>query len=275
MSQSDLDKEKEAEKSSANGTSADASNNNDDDLHKSSASTNEKNIDSDADQSDLDRPIAHSAKKTQQSQESKQEDFNKDFDVNKSLSANSSSDSSQDQSSLSSSDIKPKAKPVHSKKFIKKAFNSYGASSGVEKLFPGFDGRPRLIRSSNKQWGYIADSKPEDVKKVRVANVQMSARKARLVVDMVRNKPISEAAIILAHSQKKAALVVSKLLHSAVVSMDFDPNFFYVISKAYVNEGKTLKRLRYRAQGRGSRVNKRSCTIVLEIAPAYFKLSFG
>ncbi len=94
-----------------------------------------------------------------------------------------------------------------------------------------------------------------------------SARKARLVVDLVRGKSVIEAQKILFLSKQKVAKQMYKLLNSAVANAkdlaagtnDAD----LVVSKAYANEGRTAKRFRPRAQGRATTILKRSCHIYL------------
>ena len=99
--------------------------------------------------------------------------------------------------------------------------------------------------------------------------VRMSARKVRLVVDQIRGKPVNEAYAALQFSKKRAAEPVGKTLRSAVANaqersqddgsvLDVDELF---VSKAYVDEGPTLRRWRARAQGRASPIRKRTSHI--------------
>lgn len=96
--------------------------------------------------------------------------------------------------------------------------------------------------------------------------IRISARKARLVVDTIRGRDIEAARQILDFSDKAAARVVSKVLHSAVANAENNnglaPDDLYV-AKVYVDEGPTLKRFRPRAMGRATRINKRTCHITL------------
>lgn len=99
--------------------------------------------------------------------------------------------------------------------------------------------------------------------------IRVSARKARLVVDLIRGKDVAEAQQILDYSDKAVARVVSKVLNSAIANAEhnngLDLDELYV-SRAYADEGPTLKRFRPRAMGRATRINKRTChiTVVLE-----------
>ncbi|WP_217588979.1 50S ribosomal protein L22 [Lentibacillus saliphilus] len=99
--------------------------------------------------------------------------------------------------------------------------------------------------------------------------VRIAPRKARLVVDLIRGKDVGEAIAILRHTQRGVSPVIEKVLNSAIANaehnyeMDTD-NLF--VSEAYVNEGVTLKRFRPRAQGRASRINKRTSHITVVVS---------
>ena len=132
--------------------------------------------------------------------------------------------------------------------------------------------KSHVVRYSRKKWLIIEqnDKYYKNVMKFSAGDVEMSARKARLVVDMIRYKSLEDAAKILIHNHKKAAFVVSKLLRSAMASIINDYKMSFSISsciilRAYVNEGPTRKRIRHRAQGRAMRVRKRTCKIVVEV----------
>ncbi len=98
---------------------------------------------------------------------------------------------------------------------------------------------------------------------------RISAQKARLVIDQIRGKAVGEALNILAFSNKKAAVLVKKVLESAIANaehnngMDVDE---LKVSTAFVNEGMTLKRIKPRAKGRADRILKRSCHITVKVA---------
>lgn len=99
--------------------------------------------------------------------------------------------------------------------------------------------------------------------------VRVSARKMRLVADMVRGKGVVEARTVLAFSTKNAAKVVTKVLGSAVANAennhDMSGDDLY-ISTILVNEGPTLKRIRPRAMGRAFRIRKRTCHVTVELS---------
>jgi large subunit ribosomal protein L22 len=101
--------------------------------------------------------------------------------------------------------------------------------------------------------------------KASVKNVRISPRKARLVVDAVRGRSVSDALSILAFTRKKAALPVEKLLKSAVANAmdshgvnDVDT---LVIDQIMVDEGPALKRFTPRARGRATPIRKRTSHI--------------
>ena len=101
--------------------------------------------------------------------------------------------------------------------------------------------------------------------------IRMSPQKARLVVDLIRGKAVSEALGILEYTPKAACRPVAKLLNSAVAcandkgGIDIDTLF---VKRVFVDQGPTLKRFRARAMGRGTRILKRTChiTVVLDEA---------
>jgi large subunit ribosomal protein L22 len=99
--------------------------------------------------------------------------------------------------------------------------------------------------------------------------VRTSARKARLVVDHIRGRPVPEARTVLAFTQRAAAREVEKVLRSAVANAEANHGLVgdeLVVTAAYVDEGPTIKRWRARARGRLGRINKRTCHITLKLA---------
>ena len=101
-------------------------------------------------------------------------------------------------------------------------------------------------------------------------NVPSSPRKMRYVVDMIRGMEVSRALGTLRFSQKAASTPVEKLLRSAIANWEqktdrkAEAGELYV-SKAYVDEGVTLKRMRPAPQGRGYRIRKRSNHVTLYV----------
>lgn len=102
----------------------------------------------------------------------------------------------------------------------------------------------------------------------KVSGVRVSARKARLVVDTVRGKPVGEALAILRFLPQKSAHDVSKVLRSAIANAehnyDLDPDSLYV-KRIYADEGPTYKRWRPRARGRVNQILKRTTHITVVV----------
>jgi large subunit ribosomal protein L22 len=102
--------------------------------------------------------------------------------------------------------------------------------------------------------------------------VHSSARKARLVTDLIRGRSVPEARTILAFSSRAVAKDVEKVLRSAVANAETHPSLHWqgddlVVVAAFADEGPTLKRWRARARGRVARIRKRTCHITIELAP--------
>ena len=101
---------------------------------------------------------------------------------------------------------------------------------------------------------------------------RMSASKVREVLDLIRNKHVATALDILANTDREAALMVGKLLASAIANAANNhglvPDELYV-SVAYADEGVTMKRFKPRARGSASRIRKRTAhvTIVVDRMP--------
>lgn len=99
--------------------------------------------------------------------------------------------------------------------------------------------------------------------------VRISPQKIRLVMGQVRGKRVEEALNLLSFAPQKGAKILKKLLDSAVANAqqnaDVDVDALY-IARIYADEGPTLKRWRPRAQGRATRIRKRTShlTVVLD-----------
>ena len=92
--------------------------------------------------------------------------------------------------------------------------------------------------------------------------LRISARKTRLVADLVRGKNVEDAIFTLSVTRRAASEPISKLIASAKANAEnsddtIDGDKLYV-KEIYVNEGPTLKRFRPRAMGRATRINKRT-----------------
>ena len=93
-------------------------------------------------------------------------------------------------------------------------------------------------------------------------HVRISARKARLVADLIRGKSVDEALGILALTPKKASPIIKKVMLSAAANARFKnegeaalANERIIVKEIRIDEGPTMKRIRPRAQGRAYRIN--------------------
>ena len=100
----------------------------------------------------------------------------------------------------------------------------------------------------------------------KVTYVRISPRKVKIVLDLIRNKPVDVAMAILKHTPKAACEPLEKLLKSAIANAEnnfhMDKNALYV-AECFVCPGPILKRVRPRAQGRAFRIEKRTSHITL------------
>ena len=113
----------------------------------------------------------------------------------------------------------------------------------------------------------VADTRTEVRAEARY--VRTAPRKAQLVAEQIRGRPVPEARTILAFMTRDAARDVERVLSSAVANAEqnhnLDADELYV-SVATVGAGPTLKRWRARARGRVARIKKRTCHITIALA---------
>jgi large subunit ribosomal protein L22 len=108
----------------------------------------------------------------------------------------------------------------------------------------------------------------------RVRHIRVTPQKARRVVDLIRGKQAAEALAILKFAPQSASEPVYKLVASAMANarVKADASNSYLdeqdlfVSKAFVDEGSTLKRFRPRAQGRAFKILKRTSHITVVLA---------
>lgn len=121
---------------------------------------------------------------------------------------------------------------------------------------------------------HLAADRIKEAKKTqyfaRLNDIPSSPRKMRLVVDMIRGMEVNRALGVLRYSNKAASKDVEKVLRSAIANWEQknerkaeEGELF--VTKAYVDEGVTLKRLRPAPQGRGHRIRKRSNHVSLYV----------
>lgn len=103
----------------------------------------------------------------------------------------------------------------------------------------------------------------------RAKGVPVSPQKARLVANSVRGKTVEEAIELLRFNPSKSASLTLKVVESALataenrLNLDIDT---LSIGRIYVDEGRTLKRIRPRAKGSADRILKRSSHITVELS---------
>src|SRR5437764_12946874 len=99
-------------------------------------------------------------------------------------------------------------------------------------------------------------------------NLVVKPKKASRVIELIRDMPAQESLSVLKFAPKAASEPVAKVLASAIANAEhnfsLDPESL-IITRAYVDEGPTLKRFRPRAQGRAYRIRKRTSHITIEV----------
>ena len=94
--------------------------------------------------------------------------------------------------------------------------------------------------------------------------IRMSPTKARQVVDLIRGRHVDEARRVLKFTPRGASVPVGKVLESAIANAEHNrglPADELIVVRAWADEGPTLRRFRPRAQGRATRIRKRTCHI--------------
>ena len=98
--------------------------------------------------------------------------------------------------------------------------------------------------------------------------VRLSVDKGRLVADLIRGKKVDQALNILQFTQKKAAVIVKKVLESAIANAEHNDGAdvdSLKVKHITVERGAFQKRFQARAKGRGNRVLKHSCHIYITV----------
>ena len=98
---------------------------------------------------------------------------------------------------------------------------------------------------------------------------RISPQKARLVVDQIRGLPVEQALNTLTFSTKKGADLVRKVLESAIANAEHNEGADIdelSVSRTFVDEGPTMKRIQARAKGRANRILKRTSHITVMVA---------
>jgi large subunit ribosomal protein L22 len=103
----------------------------------------------------------------------------------------------------------------------------------------------------------------------KARHVRIAPRKVRLVMDMVRGKPVEEALQVLGLVRKSASPVIAKVIRSAMANAENNHDMNtdgLVVTRAFVDEGPTLKRFMPRAMGRATMIRKRTSHITVVLS---------
>ena len=105
--------------------------------------------------------------------------------------------------------------------------------------------------------------------KATLRYARISARKVKIVADLIRGKDVSEALSIVKFTPKASSEIIEKLLKSAIANAENNHNMIssnLYVDQIYANQGPTLKRIRPAAKGSAVRIRKRTShiTIVLK-----------
>ncbi len=104
--------------------------------------------------------------------------------------------------------------------------------------------------------------------KATLRGVRLSAQKGRLVADLIRGKQVEQALNTLAFTQKKAAVIIKKVLESAIANAEHNDGADIDelrVKSIYVDKATSLKRMSARAKGRGNRIEKQTCHITVTV----------
>ena len=100
-------------------------------------------------------------------------------------------------------------------------------------------------------------------------HAKISPQKCRLVADQVRGLPVDKALTLLTFSNKKAAVMLRKVLESAIANAEHNEGADIdelKVSKIFVDDGPTHRRFQARAKGRAARILKRTSHITVEVS---------
>lgn len=105
--------------------------------------------------------------------------------------------------------------------------------------------------------------------RAKLSYARISPRKVKIVIDLIRNKPVGVALGILKNTPKAASPIVEKLINSAIANAENNHNMTadtLYVKEIFANPGPILKRIMPRAQGRAFRINKRTSHITVVLA---------
>jgi len=154
-------------------------------------------------------------------------------------------------------EAKPRAKAEPKKPAAKAPARARGAAKQESKPAPAARRRSR------------SEPPARPVVRARAKYVRSSARKARLVMDHVRGKSVSDARALLRHSPRGIARDLDRLIASAVANAENNHDLVgddLYVKEIYADEGPTLRRFRPRALGRATRIRKRTSHLTVALS---------
>jgi large subunit ribosomal protein L22 len=98
--------------------------------------------------------------------------------------------------------------------------------------------------------------------------VRLSVDKGRLVADLIRGKKVDQALNILQFTQKKAAVIIKKVLESAIANAEHNDGADIdelKVKTIYVEQGTSLRLFTARAKGRGNQIRKPTCHVYVTV----------
>ena len=104
--------------------------------------------------------------------------------------------------------------------------------------------------------------------KAILRGVRLSAQKGRLVADQIRGLPVDRALNVLAFSPKKGAVIIKKVLESAIANAEHNDGADIdelKVKTIYIDKAESLRRFTARAKGRGNRISKGTCHIYVTV----------
>ena len=104
--------------------------------------------------------------------------------------------------------------------------------------------------------------------KATLSYARISARKVKIVADLIRGKKVDEALAIVKFTPKASSEIIEKLLKSAIANAENNHGMNrgnLIVSEIYANQGPTMKRIRPAAKGSASRIRKRTSHITIKL----------
>lgn len=97
---------------------------------------------------------------------------------------------------------------------------------------------------------------------------RISARKVKIVADLIRGKKVDEALAIVKFTPKASSKIIEKLLKSAIANAENNNGMNrgnLIVSEIYANQGPTMKRIRAASKGSAARIRKRTSHITIKL----------